>query len=680
MDCDEMKVKVFRKFILVLIGLAVILFLYNQIVEIKFGTNLITYLKYSQKITKEERNYLKDHGAIQLASDITAPPISYYDEDKQEYAGLIVDYANYLSLETETPINIKMYTFYDLVKNLRNKKIDACDMFSSEARAKEFDLSIPIYRLKTVIISSKKKFSSLSPGDLGGKTLAIPKGDLAEEYIIKLLKKRNAKPAKFVYVNNTEMALELLQNGKVDGAIGDEVVVSNYWKKFDVYETKKYNVELLYEKDVVLAVNKGNKLLLSVLNKGILQTKKNNIVSKVQQKWFGISESIRGEGIEYSAIINIVFIMVLIAGSLYVWNFLLKKTVKEKTKEISTAKENVSLILNNLNTALLIVDIDANIIEYNKALLSLIGDEENILTGKDIFSIKGLNEILREKLLDSDFSLASNVDFISIYNNRCYDVKISPYISKSGDLRVLSIDDVTDKLIIERKLHQENKMMAMGQLSVGLSHEIRNPLGIIRNGIYLIKMDMSKETKDRAISMMENSIRRINNLIEHLLSFSKSTTDRYVKEDIVVLVENTLTLMAPKLKAKNIHLDFNHKGNKLVEINVESINIILINLIENAMDSFTKESDENKINLEISVEESSLKLIVSDNGCGIPSSDLESIFEPFYTTKDMDHGSGLGLYLVYNEVKKVNGDISVESTVGVGTKFTIFLDFEKGKI
>lgn len=672
-----MKAKFFKRFIIVLTVLALILFFYNQIVKIKFGTNLITYLKYSSQITKEEKNYLENHGPIQLASDITAPPISYYDEDKQEYAGLIVDYANYLSLEMETPINIRMYTFYELVENLRDKKIDACDMFFSEARSDEFNLSIPIYRLKTFVISSKTKFASLKPSNLGGKTLAIPKGDLAEDYISELLIKYHSKSAEFVHVDNTKMALELLQKGKVDAAIGDEVVVSNYWKEFDVYETQKYNVELLYEKDVVLAVNKEDKQLLSVLNKGILQSKKTNIVSKVQQKWFGISESIRGEEIQNNAILSLALIVMLIALSLYVWNFLLKKTVKEKTREISNAKENVSLILNNLNTALLIVDIDAQIIEYNKALLSLIGDKEHILTGKSIFNVKVLNDILIEKLPDSIFSSATNVSFVSVYNNRCYDVKISPYISQKDNLRILSIDDITEKLIVERKLHQENKMMAMGQLSVGLSHEIRNPLGIIRNGVYLIKMDMSTETKNKAIAMMENAINRINNLIEHLLSFSRSTADRYVKEDISVLVENTVTLMASKLKKKDIHLEFNHTGNKFVEMNLESINIILVNLIENAIDSFADDTNEKTITLDILAEESALKIIVADNGCGIPSNNLESIFEPFYTTKDIDHGSGLGLYLVYNEVKKYNGDISVESTVGVGTKFNIFIDFER---
>ncbi len=238
---------------------------------------------------------MKVHSPIRLGSDITAPPISYYDKATGEYAGLIVDYVNFLSIETATPITINMYTFYNLVEALREQKIDVCDMFPSESRAKEFDFSIPIYRLKTVVISPKDGSNILDIMELSGKKIAIPKGDLAAEYINNFLKEERKPMVQFVPVNDTKTVLELLQQGVVDAAIGDEVVISTYWKEYNVYETQKYNVILLYEKDVVLAVNKDSDLLLTVLNKGILQMKKNQIVPKVQQKWFGISESIRGE-------------------------------------------------------------------------------------------------------------------------------------------------------------------------------------------------------------------------------------------------------------------------------------------------------------------------------------------------------------------------------------------------
>ena len=69
-------------------------------------------------------------------------------------------------------------------------------------------------------------------------------------------------------------------------------------------------------------------------------------------------------------------------------------------------------------------------------------------------------------------------------------------------------------------------MITIGQISAGLAHEIRNPLGTIRNGIYLIKMKVSNKSQEKAISMMENSIQRVNNLIEHLLRFSRTASDK----------------------------------------------------------------------------------------------------------------------------------------------------------
>ena len=178
--------------------------------------------------------------------------------------------------------------------------------------------------MKTIVISPKDKNNILNPIELSGKKVAIPKGDLAAEYINDFLEKERKPNVDFVPVNDTKMVLELLQQGVVDAAIGDEVVISTYWKEYNVYETQKYNVILLYEKDVVLAVNKDSELLLSVLNKGILQMKKNNIVPKVQQKWFGISESIRGEKRELESFINIAIILLICLIALYIWNYFLK--------------------------------------------------------------------------------------------------------------------------------------------------------------------------------------------------------------------------------------------------------------------------------------------------------------------------------------------------------------------
>ncbi len=662
-----------RHFILVIM-IIVCIILWNQIVFMKYGTTLPTYLKYSSPITEKERNYLKFHSPIRLGSDITAPPISYYEENTGEYAGLIVDYVNFLSIETETPITINMYTFYNLVEALREHKIDVCDMFPSENRAKEFEFSIPIYRLKTVVISPKDKNNILNPIELSGKKVAIPKGDLAAEYINDFLEKERKPNVDFVPVNDTKMVLELLQQGVVDAAIGDEVVISTYWKEYNVYETQKYNVILLYEKDVVLAVNKDSELLLSVLNKGILQMKKNNIVPKVQQKWFGISESIRGEKRELESFINIAIILLICLIALYIWNYFLKKSVLEKTREIEENKKNISMILNNLNIALFIINESCVVIECNQASLTLLSQSRKDVVERDIFEFSFLSELIetsRYPQLKENISLK----FRNTIKSRCYEVKLSPYISREEKLRILSIEDITEKLIVERKLHQENKMITIGQISAGLAHEIRNPLGTIRNGLYLIKMKASDNSQEKVISMMENSIQRINNLIEHLLRFSRTASDKCTQENIETMVKNIITFMETKLKAKKINYHVKLEGNPIVTLNTEAINIILINLIENAVDAFPAAIEDNLIQISIFSTEDSLQFLIEDNGVGIVEEGLPYIFDPFYTTKEEGHGTGLGLYLVYNEVKKYNGDISVESQLGIGTKFFISIHF-----
>lgn len=665
--------KIFKKHFIFFIMITICTILLNQVILMKYGITLITYLKYSFPITQKEKEYLRLHSPIFLGTDITSPPISYYDNEEKKYSGLIVDYVNFLSIETETPITIDMFTFYNLVEALRNKKIDVCDMFPSENRAKEFDFSMPIYRLKTVIISPKTS-NLLNPIDLSEKKVAIPRGDLAAEYIDNILKKENKKLTNFIFVDDTKIALELLKNDEVDAVIGDEVVISTYWKEYNVYETKKYNINLLYEKDVVLAVNKNSDILLSILNKGILQMKKNHIISKVQQKWFGISESIRGEKKDFESFINIAFILLFCMIALYIWNYFLKKGVLEKTKEIEENKKNLSIILNNLNIALFIITESNIIIECNRAALSLLSNNRKDIIDKNLFELSFLSNLIQ---ISDYVKLDSNLNhvFKNTIKSKCYEIKLSPYISKDEKFRVLSIEDITEKLIAERKLHQENKLITIGQISAGLAHEIRNPLGTIRNGLYLIKMKGSSDSLEKALPMMENAVQRINNLIEHLLLFSKVSSDKYSNENIETIIKNILTLMKTRLKAKNIKCDFILTGKSTITLNIETINIILINLIENSIDAFSNEKDNNLIKISIFSNSNFINLSIEDNGIGIPEEQIDYIFDPFYTTKD-EHGTGLGLYLVYNEVKKYNGNISIKSEYGVGTKFLISINFD----
>ena len=160
-----------------------------------------------------------------------------------------------------------------------------------------------------------------------------------------------------------------------------------------------------------------------------------------------------------------------------------------------------------------------------------------------------------------------------------------------------------------------------------------------------------------------------------VFDFDEESRIKCTQENIETMVKNIITFMETKLKAKKINYHVKLEGNPIVTLNTEAINIILINLIENAVDAFPAASEDNLIQISIFSTEDSLQFLIEDNGVGIVEEGLPYIFDPFYTTKEEGHGTGLGLYLVYNEVKKYNGDISVESQLGIGTKFFISIHF-----
>lgn len=124
------------------------------------------------------------------------------------------------------------------------------------------------------------------------------------------------------------------------------------------------------------------------------------------------------------------------------------------------------------------------------------------------------------------------------------------------------------------------------------------------------------------------------------------------------------------MKKKNIDLTIESAEDYSVTMRKESFDMIFINLLTNAVDAI---SDRGKILVKVGRERSSLTLDISDTGKGIPKEIIGDIFNPFFTTKGSIHGNGLGLYIVYNEVEKMNGSISVESEEGKGTAFHLRL-------
>ena len=253
------------------------------------------------------------------------------------------------------------------------------------------------------------------------------------------------------------------------------------------------------------------------------------------------------------------------------------------------------------------------------------------------------------------------------------DIDIFPIENASGSVDKLLFmgEDVTNKMMAERQLLQDNKMIAVGQLAAGVAHEIRNPLGIIRNYCYVLKnMNDNAEVKDKAIEHIEKAVDNSGAIINNLLNFSRASSKEGETIDIEEHIRSLTSLNRNILKKKNIHLDIICSEPVKTFIQTESLDIILINLIQNATDAMKENGN---LTIKVLKYDETFEIDVKDTGSGIEEDILQDIFNPFFTTKGNNEGNGLGLYIVYNETGKLNGNIEVQSRVGEGSVFRLNL-------
>ncbi|HGE69480.1 TPA: HAMP domain-containing histidine kinase [Candidatus Poribacteria bacterium] len=217
------------------------------------------------------------------------------------------------------------------------------------------------------------------------------------------------------------------------------------------------------------------------------------------------------------------------------------------------------------------------------------------------------------------------------------------------------------KAIIQR----DNRLKMM---LAGIAHEIRNPLGGIEIFAGLLSEDLqgtSKEYVDKIIK----EVRNLNDIVTQFLEYAKPTEP--IKEDVELLsiIDEICFILAPELQKRNVKFISEITDGKIkVFVDPKQIKSVFMNIIKNSIQAM---SDGGEIKLKSDKTDNLIVITVSDNGLGIASENLGKIFDPFFTTKEK--GAGLGLAIVKKLVEDNNGKIEVQSKVGEGTTFTIYL-------
>lgn len=265
-------------------------------------------------------------------------------------------------------------------------------------------------------------------------------------------------------------------------------------------------------------------------------------------------------------------------------------------------------------------------------------------------------------------------------------VFMSIYMARRMVRRIRRADN--EKEGMNQQIIETGKMASIGELAAGIAHEINNPVAIMVEeagwiGDLLDEEEFAKsgnlEEFRRALTQINTQGRRCKEITHKLLSFARKT-DATVKDvqlnDTVTEIVNLSSQMA---KYNKVAIETAlQKDLPYITISPSEMQQVLLNLINNALDAMEKTGGTIKISTKISeIEPGHIVIIVEDNGPGIPEANLSRIFDPFFTTKPVGKGTGLGLSICYGIINKMGGKIDVQSTVGKGTRFRIWIPIQK---
>ena len=368
--------------------------------------------------------------------------------------------------------------------------------------------------------------------------------------------------------------------------------------------------------------------------------------------------------------------------------------VKQKIQELEAAnlglrvkKTELQAVFDAISDAVVIYD-SRGLVQHRNHVCPQFFPKETLI-GKSCRSLFHVDQGLKTANCPVDKALrgeSSQLSFSNKHNsdgrNHFYDVIATPIADPSGGNRALVfIRDVTDRRSREMQLLQADKMSSIGVLAAGVAHEINNPMTSVAGYAEALQRRFREDPSlagdlrlldfPQYLEIIVREVYRCKGIIDNLLSFSRKSDGVFGQVDLNSIIGEVLELVRHQGRDKNVILKDNLSP-LLPEIqgDASALRQIFLNLILNAIQAI---EGSGTVSIETGVQDSRVVARVIDDGTGISAEMLDQIWTPFFTTKVVGKGQGLGLAVTYDIVEKHQGTIDVRSKVGTGTEFIVTL-------
>ncbi len=399
-------------------------------------------------------------------------------------------------------------------------------------------------------------------------------------------------------------------------------------------------------------------------------------------------------------IVNFISVM-LYAGETIITCEDITERVKAE-EELSAEKERLSVTLRSIGDGVIAMDTEGKVTLMNAVAERLSGWPQPEALGRNIEEVfhavnaktkqGGENPIERVRGINEAADLADHQVLISRAGKEMrISATIAPMFDKDGGIigAVLVFRDITEKHKIDEDLLRMDKLESVGVLAGGIAHDFNNVLSVILGNISLARMYAKSDDEKlrKRFNDAEQAVSRAKDLTQQLLTFSRGGSPVKRTSAVQSVLKASCRFA---VTGSNIQCDFNLPDNlPAVDIDAGQINQVINNIIINAQQAMPEGGTihvgaENIISSGIMATQGVIlnkgeyvRISISDHGAGIPADHLNKIFDPYFTTKEK--GTGLGLATSHSIIKKHGGYITVESVVGQGATFYIYLPASAGR-
>ncbi|MDZ4179293.1 MAG: ATP-binding protein [Coriobacteriia bacterium] len=351
------------------------------------------------------------------------------------------------------------------------------------------------------------------------------------------------------------------------------------------------------------------------------------------------------------------------------------RKLEERAIQLINIQDYTQSILRSITSGVLTVGPDGSVTTINPAAERMLGVSEYDIVPRpiaSIFSDDGGLSVDVDKVLSGRLPLTMRDLTLVTKPGRTIDVQASTSRMRAVGGRILgavvTIEDVSEIKALTEQLIRADRLAAMGELTAGVAHEVRNPLGIIRASVQLLEDAGGDPARIAELgSVIKQEIDRLDRVIKALLDFGRPSKPTFVQTDVESVLRDVVLFTNRFAKQADVRIVEEYTPNlPRVLADPDQLKQVFLNLVTNAVQAMEDRGGE--IRIQTTVDGEYIGVTVADSGPGIADENLSRVFDPFFSTRS--EGTGLGLTMVHRIVDEHDGHIEVGSTSG-GTVFRV---------